>query len=290
MRLLSKHSFNVIFRVDADGDRFVLRIGDATRIHSAGVEDVEANWLTHLDEGGELVVPRPLRSADSSWRVDHRTNAVTGTRACSLFTFVEGRELRTTSVDAGAMHLAGATLATLHDNASSSLPPLEVSSDLRADRVVYFHDENLVKTYESDHGTLFRDAVERVQSTIDDLWAAPPHEPHLLHGDFGSHNLLVWRNQLRPIDFQDLQLGFDIQDVGISVADLDRNTPELTPSFLAGYRSRRTLPEISPALLAAFAAGRSLNMMNLGLHLRRQGVHWFLKHHSERIRAWMRTD
>ena len=289
VRLLSRHSFNTVFRVDTDRERWVLRVGDPTRIHSDGVEDVEALWLTHLDEATAITVPRPIASTEDRWRVDHEANYVSGRRACSLFTFIEGRELRKTKVDAGVSYRAGALMAHLHEDAATTLSPVPVPPDLRANRAVYFHQENLVREYESDDGELFREAHDRVQSAITKLWTAPPHSPHLLHGDFGAHNVMIWRNEMRPIDFQDLQFGFDVQDLGITLADLSRNAPELATHFEDGYSSVRALPELSPTLLATFAAGRSLNMMNLGLHLRRQGIGWFLERHTKLVQNWMRT-
>ena len=289
VRLLSKHAFNTIFRVDSTEGRFVLRVGDATRIHCAGVEDVEAQWLGRLDKSGITTVPRPIASTDGLWRVDYETEYVSGQRACSMFTFVEGRELRSGIVDAAAMRNAGALLAQLHEHAASSLADITPTSCLRADRVIYFHEEDLIEGYQSKHGSLFREARDRVQQAIDELWRTPVHAPHLLHGDFGPHNLLTWRQKLRPIDFQDLQFGFPVQDLGITLADLSRNNSKFGNAFLDGYARIRPLPDYSPSLLAALDAGRSLNIMNLGLHLRRQGIEWFLQGHEERIAAWMAT-
>lgn len=288
VRLLSQHSFNTIFRVDCDSDRFVLRVGDARRIHADGAEDVEAEWLYQLAEKSVVTAPQPISATDGSWSVGYETDFVTGVRACSMFTFIEGRELRSTKVGPIEIHAAGALLAQLHEHAASTPLAKPVPAALHVDRVVYFHEENLVGTYDSSTGSMFTDAIARVQATMDDLWTSPPHSPHLLHGDFGAHNVLTWRSQLRPIDFQDLQFGFDVQDLGLSIADLGRNTAELVKPFTAGYSTVRPLPELSPDLLAAFSAGRSLNMMNLGLHLRRQGIDWFLERHATLVEKWMK--
>ena len=83
------------------------------------------------------------------------------------------------------------------------------------------------------------------------------------------------------------QLGFDVQDLGLSLADLDRNTPDFVEPFKAGYQTVRPLPELPPDVLAALSAGRSLNVINLGLHLRRQGIEWFLERHAQLLKDWM---
>ncbi|MEE9413807.1 MAG: hypothetical protein V3V01_00900, partial [Acidimicrobiales bacterium] len=93
-----------------------------------------------------------------------------------------------------------------------------------------------------------------------------------------------------PIDFQDLQFGFDLQDVALTSADLNRNYPEMLAPFQSGYASVRGLPELSPELERALAAARSLNLMNLGLHLRRPGIAQYLGGHANRVASWMNSS
>ena len=129
---------------------------------------------------------------------------------------------------------------------------------------------------------MFVEAIDRVQAHLDTLWAAPPHPPHLLHGDLGPQNLMRWRTRLTPIDFQDLQFGFDLQDVAITVADLRRVYADesLIDALIEGYRSVRPWPLNDQALERALGAARSLNVINLGLNLRRPGLAEFVERHS----------
>ena len=89
-------------------------------------------------------------------------------------------------------------------------------------------------------GSIVIEAVARVQEQLDRLWASPPHRPHVFHGDLGPHNVLMYRGRARPIDFQDLQIGFDLQDVAITVADLRRTAPGGIEPFRAGYTDVQT--------------------------------------------------
>ena len=160
--LLASHSFNTLFRADLTAGRPIAeRVGEV-RIHTDGIEEVEAAWLD-------------------------------------------------------ALH---------------------------ADRVVYFADTSRFGEYESAYGSMFVEAVDEEQRHLDALWAAPPHRPHLLHGDFGPQNVMRWTTQLTPIDFQDLQFGLNVQDVGITVADLRRQYADesLVEIFVKGYRSVRPWP------------------------------------------------
>jgi Ser/Thr protein kinase RdoA (MazF antagonist) len=154
---------------------------------------------------------------------------------------------------------------------------------------VYFLDESLLASYGSPHGSLFTEAIDRVQGFIDRLWQRPPHRPHLLHGDFGPHNVLRSRSVLTAIDFQDLQFGFDVQDLGVSISDLRRAFADesIVAALRRGYSSVRQWPADDERLLGALAVGRSLNMMNLGLNLRRSGFSEFFDRHAEIVRRWM---
>jgi len=288
VRLVSSRSFNTVFRVDAADCRYALRVGDECRIHVEGLEDIEAAWLDLLAADG-IVAPLSVTASGERRWVNVSHPGVRGTRVCSLFTWLDGVSL-SERLSEVSMFSAGALLAELHDHAATNVAMTDVPANLHADRVVYFHEENRVLTYRSSHGDLFVEAIDRAQVVLDQLWRSPPHEPHLLHGDFGPRNILSWRNRLFPIDFQDLQLGFDLQDVALSLADLRRSTPELAGSFAAGYSSVRRWPELSPAQEAAFAAARSLNAINLGLHLRRSGLGKFLDGHARRVAAWMTTN
>lgn len=287
VRPVAAHSFNTVFRVDTGARRLAVRVGTERRIHVAGVEDVEADWLDALaaDEP-TLAGARIVRDASGRAWTTGRDRRVTGARVCTLFTWARGASMRD-RLSAPAMRDAGRLLALLHEHAAGTADTIQVPRALRATRVVYFGDTDRILAWRSPHGTLFSEAITRAQATIDELWAARPHAPHLLHGDFGPQNVMLWRDQLRIIDFQDLRLGFEVQDVGLSVADLDRYAPELIEPFRAGYGDVRRWPLDDDALATTLAACRSLNLINLGLNLGRPGLERFLADHVMRLRSWM---
>lgn len=286
VRLVSAHSFNTVFQVSTGRDRYAIRVGSECRIHAAGTEDVEAIWLEALREAG-ITAPVAVPTVDGKHWLNATDPGVPEPRTCSMFTWVDGRPLRERLTEE-SMTAAGALLAVLHEHAASHTRAEPIPTLLHADRAIYFHEENRVASYRSSYGELFNEATDRIQGELDRLWQSPPHRPHLLHGDFGPNNVVRWRDRLAPIDFQDLQFGFDLQDVGLSLADLGRTTPELKPAFRAGYRSVRAWPELTPDLERALAAARSLNVMNLGLHLQRSGIAGSLDDHGSRVASWMK--
>jgi Ser/Thr protein kinase RdoA (MazF antagonist) len=288
--LLAMHSFNTMFEVRPQrGGRLVLRVGDLRRIHADGVEELEAEWIDALLRDAGIEGPMFERALDGSASVDASASGVPGRRRCSLASWVPGRQLRERLDERGAAD-AGRLLAAIHDQAAGFVPAAPMPPAVRADRVVYFEPSSLLAEHESEHGSLFRDAIARVSAVIDGLWADPPHAPHLLHGDFGAANVLRARGRLRPIDFQDLQFGFAVQDVAITVSDLRRTRPGLRGAFEAGYRSVRPWPVDDERTIETLGMGRILNVMNLGLVLRRGGFAEFFSRHTATVDSWMRSD
>ena len=285
--LLASHSYNTLFRADlTSGNPLAVRVGEV-RVHADGVEEVEAAWLDALQAETGIRVPLLLVDRHGQHVAAAHHADVPGPRYCSAMTWVPGRTVRE-GFDHCTSQRMGALLANIHDHAASYRPPA-VPAGIRADRVVSFADTSRLGEYESQYGSLFVEAVDRVQRHLDALWAVPPHRPHLLHGDFGPQNVMRWRTQLAPIDFQDLQFGFDVQDVGITLADLRRvyDDEALVDAFAAGYASMRRWPLTDQSLAQALDAARSLNVINLGLNLRRPGLAEFIDRHAQRVAGWM---
>ncbi|MEO8266626.1 MAG: phosphotransferase [Ilumatobacteraceae bacterium] len=285
--LLASHSFNTLFRADlVAGPSLAVRVGEV-RIHADGVEEVEAAWLDALHADTEIRAPRLFADRHGRHVTARHQAGVPGRRYCSVMTWVPGRRVRE-RFDHLTSQRMGVLLANIHDHAASYRPPV-VPAGIHADRVVYFADTSRLGEYESEYGSMFVEAVDRVHRHLDALWAAPPHRPHLLHGDFGPQNVMRWRSLLAPIDFQDLQFGFDVQDVGITVADLRRvyDDEALVDALVAGYESVRRWPLTDQSLARALDAARSLNVINLGLNLRRPGLAEFIDRHAQRVAGWM---
>jgi Ser/Thr protein kinase RdoA (MazF antagonist) len=286
---VSRQSFNHTFRVDTsyDDGQYAARVGPPQRVHHDGVEALEASWLSALSIA-EIPVATMIADIAGRYVVEAESTLVTGVRPVSVFTWATGRPVRD-RLDTESMIALGEMLAALHDHASGWKPDLDVPNGVVANRVVSFLDDTLLAAHDSVQGNLYREAIDRAQRAIDELWLHPPHAPHLLHGDFGPHNVLRHRTAFTTIDFQDLQFGFDVQDVGLTVSDLRRNDvdPALIDALRQGYSSIRTWPPSDEQLLAALSAARSLNMLNLGLNLRRWGFTEFFDRHTKLIRRWM---
>lgn len=289
---LAAESFNSVFRVTTASAVFALRVGAVLQIHPKGTAAVEAAWHRRLRHQG-VCVPDVLPNVDGEFAtLVAGGEAGHGCRVCIMFEWVAGRSLRTSMTQRRSAAL-GRLSARLHQDAAAWSPP-GTDDVLRADRVLYWQlpEQLSVAGSRFGFGTLFVDALARVQSVVDSLWQSPPHPPHLVHGDLSPQNVIVSPlHGLVPIDFQDTVRGFEIQDLSITVAALRRwpHGDRLIEAFRSGYAECRPWPDVSPALFESLIVARALHQLNLTLNLADvDGLDNYVAGHAARVRAWLR--
>lgn len=290
---LAAESFNSIFRVTAAAAVYALRVGPTLQIHAEGTAAVEAAWHRRLRQQGVYVPDVYANSAGEFATLVPDAQAAQGSRVCVLFEWVTGRSLRSRLTERRAAAL-GRLAAGLHQDAAAWAPCGDRGT-LVADRVLYWRlpEQLSAAGLRFGFGTLFSDALARAQSVVDWFWRNPPHPPHLVHGDLTPANVITSPlHGLVPIDFQDTVLGFEAQDLAITVADL-RSRPDgdrLADAFRSGYSECRPWPDISPALFGSLIVARSLNQMNLTLNAAdTDKLATYMSSRAERLRAWMRS-
>ncbi len=288
---LAAESFNSVFRVTTASAVYALRVGAAVQIHPEGTAAVEAAWHRRLREHG-VYVPDVLANTDGEFAtLVGGGRAGRGPSICLLFEWVTGRSLRTGMSERRAAALGRLSARLQQDAAQWS--PSGARQVLRADRVLYWQlpDQLAVAGARFGFGALFADAAARTQTVVDSLWRNPLHEPHLVHGDLTPQNVIVSPSHgLVPIDFQDTVLGFEVQDLSITVSAL-RRFPDgdgLAHAFRAGYSELRPWPDISPALFDSLVVARGLHQLNLTLNIADMaGLDSYVAGHAQRAQAWL---
>jgi Ser/Thr protein kinase RdoA (MazF antagonist) len=287
--LIAAESFNTIVRIDAtDGREYALRIAPDLDLHATVEAAIEYSWLARLARERVVIGPEMLRNRDGAL-VTHVASPTGGpTRRVSLLTWIEGSDPVVPVADS-MVEAFGAVLARLHDDAAT-WRVVDVAG-LRYDRVLYWPVPRLLETA-GEHRDVFIAAEQRAQPTIDALWTEPAHVPHLLHGDFGPDNVVIARDgSVRPIDFQDLIVGFAVQDIAITLSNLahpDDLPPTPTIDALQrGYESVRPWPEFDRATLLALRMARRVLQANLTLHVKRPGWEDRLSAHAHHLEAWL---
>ena len=270
LRLVT-NDLNGIFRIDTrDRKKYILRVtlpeGGHTRDHVAA----EMDWLAALARETNLSVPCPLPAKGGSLVVEAGAAGVPEQRVCAIFSWVPGKDLAEDLSAANAARL-GELMASLHIHARDYQPPPGLAL-LRFDRVfpfpepVVLFDEPYKALFTPEQRSLYQQAVAWAQASIDRLISSA--EPiRVLHGDLHQWNVRIARGSLSPIDFEDLMLGWPVQDIATTLYYFpDESYPELRAAFEQGYTRRCAWPERQPGEIDSFIAARGVGLANFVLH------------------------
>ena len=270
LRLVT-NDVNGIFRIDAsDGRKFILRVTAPEEGHTLEHVSAEMDWLAALARDTDLNVPRPLPARDGSLVVETGADGVPELRLCEIFSWVDGKNLVEDLSESNIARL-GELSAKLHAHALTYHPPRELSL-LRFDRVFPFSEP--VVLFEDRFSTLFtperlaiyQKAVDWVQESLDRLKASG--EPmRIIHGDLHQWNVRNAQGVLSPIDFEDVMLGWPVQDIATTLYYfLHDGYPAFRLAFQTGYTRNSPWPERHPGEIDAFIAARGIGLANMVLN------------------------
>jgi Ser/Thr protein kinase RdoA (MazF antagonist) len=271
LRLVT-NDVNGIFRIDtADGRKFILRVTAPEEGHTLDHVTAEMNWLAALARDTDLSVSRPLPTKGGSLVVEASADGVPEPRLCEIFSWVDGKNLIEDMSESNIAKL-GELSARLHAHALTYHPPTELSL-LRFDRVFPFSES--VVLFEDRFSTLFtpernliyQKAIDWVQESIDRLKASG--EPmRIIHGDLHQWNVRNAQGVLSPIDFEDVMLGWPVQDIATTLYYFFPRDeyPVLRSTFQVGYTLHSPWPERYPGEIDSFIAARGIGLANFVLN------------------------
>jgi Ser/Thr protein kinase RdoA (MazF antagonist) len=259
---------NFLFRIEtAAGEKYVLRIysdDDSTIVENR----TEVFWLNAIQRDTDLRVVQPVRRRDGEYISLAGMPGVPAERRCVLFHWVPGRPLEDQATPAYYDQF-GEMMARLHDHSEKLFLPPEIHPK-RWDRVFYYPGESgLYREPEYRHLfsperiALMDEAVSRCNLLLAGLYATG-RPPMLIHGDLHFGNIHVVHGKLHFLDFEDICLGYPIQDVAVSLY-YGRSRPDypaLAAAFREGYARVRPWPVDSPQQLAGLMTARNANFIN----------------------------
>lgn len=260
---------NISFKVrSTDGDNYVLRIYSDEETTLAE-NQAEVYWLEALRRDTDLRFTEPVPRVDGSTITLASHEGIPGEKRCILFTWVPGRVLEE-GLSTGNYFKLGVTLAKLHDHAESIRPLPESIQPKKWDKVFYYPDEPVVYN-DPQYKHLFSDLkiniINRTISIADREFArlyADQEGQILIHGDLHYWNVNLYRGELYIMDFEDVMLGYPVQDVAITLY-YGRNReqyPDLREAFQRGYTSHRVWPVSRQGQIETLQAARSINFIN----------------------------
>jgi Ser/Thr protein kinase RdoA (MazF antagonist) len=270
LRLVTNDT-NGIFRVDTrDGQKYILRVTLPAGGHTRDHITAEMDWLAALSRDTCLSVPQPLAAKDGSLFVEAATDGVPEPRLCAVFSWVPGKNLADDMSEANVTRM-GELMAHLHNHALRYHPPAGLTL-LQYDRVfpfpepVIIFEERFSGLFPPERRAVYENAFAWAQQSIDRLKAGG--EPkRILHGDLHQWNIRIARDILSPIDFEDLMMGWPVQDIATTLYYFPAETyANLRSAFQAGYTRHAAWPEQHPAEINSFIAARGLMIANFVLN------------------------
>jgi Ser/Thr protein kinase RdoA (MazF antagonist) len=265
LKLLS-HGYNTFFRVDANGQKFALRLGvNSLRL----LENVSAElaWLEALARDTDLTVPKPVATQNGALVVSQELNSVSGAIHCVLFDWLPGSDVLEAQLSSDLVERFGNVTAQLHNHASGFKLP--ANCKLFDMRNVIFTEVNSL--WDNTHPQwlpkkrleIFREVYARVQQVLDQIYSSDL-PPMILHADLHEGNFKQNRKRLTVFDFDDCALGYPVQDFAVTFYSLsnENDYPENRAAFKRGYSSLRPwLPEYD-SMIEALIARHSLVLAN----------------------------
>ena len=229
----------------------------------------EIYWLNALVLDTNLNVTEPIPRKDGKYITIVTVPGVPPERRCVLFRWVPGRTLEE-QVSPENYYLFGQALARLHQHAETLNPlPLGINPK-RWDKVFYYPDEPVVYNTRA-YSHLFSpediQLIDQVIAVADDMFKvlfSDTDELMLIHGDLHYWNVHVHRGELYLIDFEDVNLGYPVQDISVTLS-YGRNREgykALKQAFCDGYTSIRGWPDVEEDVISTLIIARSVMFIN----------------------------
>ncbi|HEX7063408.1 MAG TPA: phosphotransferase [Woeseiaceae bacterium] len=270
---LLKHRENAVFRVDAGGERYALRV-HRPGYHSDAALRSELQWMEALREAG-VDVPRIVPTTSAEPFALENAPGLPSPVQVDLFEWIEGRPLgsveRGVATDGqGVRHLyrsLGVLAAALHDHSEAWNPPRSFvrhawdESGLAGERPLWGPFLDLPQLA-ADERELLTVARARVYDELGTLSKARSGYG-LIHADFTPENVLVDGGRPRLIDFDDAGWGWHLFELVTPLFFLmeDPCFHEARDALVDGYRERRRLDEEQLARLPLFFLARAFTYL-----------------------------
>lgn len=261
---------NVVFRVNKDGQTYVLRI-HRSWYHTLEELNSELVWTAALREYG-LNVPEPLLTKDGQGYITKCLPGSDETRNIGVLKWVEGNILgdviKPDSKDLNKVcdyfEQLGSIAAVIHNQSAVWNVPAGFTRHA-------FDVEGLVgdTPFWGPFWALpqllpqQRDLLEKARKIIGETLAAYGKSPDtysMIHADLHMGNLVVGRKGIHVIDFDDAGFGWHQYELAVALHSY-RDHPKfemIVKAFFNGYRKDRALDAESIALLPLFLLVRTL--------------------------------
>jgi len=270
-------SVNIVFRaVTQDQKRCVLRLTPPGHFHDRCDVDSEIAWIDSLCQAG-IGVPHVIQARNGETVISMRWDGIPGQWHCVVFEWIQARELATCWRDAN-IYRYGQLLAQLHVAGARFTPPKGFR--VRSAATVFPHCDPAFEKAEPfvlfdkipkdlvppARRKLFERALDLAQGEISRLFESGTPQP--IHNDLHPWNVMINRFEIFAIDFENMLMGFPVQDVGTTLNYFRNYVKDEMPYedrlavFRKGYESVRPWPEEFPGQVQLMSASHRLMLCN----------------------------
>jgi Ser/Thr protein kinase RdoA (MazF antagonist) len=226
--------------------------------------ELELAWLTAMRRDAGLPVPEPIRRLDGGLLTLASAPGIPETRYVALLRWMKGRLLPHHGRPEH-YRAQGRLLARMHNFTQQwqqQLPPgipkrhYDWDGLFRNDPELGLPPGKCWELLPSEWVEPFA-AVARQFRQLADAWGTGPEVYGLIHADMGlDANLLFWRGEPRPIDFDGSGFGYWMYDLAVAVAHCigTADHARFWTALLEGYTEHRSLPQAHVAKLDLFSA------------------------------------
>ncbi len=268
---------NVVYRVQLkDGSRCVLRLTPPKHFHDRQDVQSEVAWLHSLAKQS-IGVPTVIAARNGNDVVTVVWDGIPGEWHGVVFEWIQGVNLanRWTATN---IERFGQLVAQLHVAGSQFAPPpgfrlRPANSVFPHCNTSFAHPEPMVlfdglpkKLLPAKRGALFTKAYALAEKEIERLFREGAPQP--IHNDLHPWNVMISRDEIHAIDFENSLMGFPVQDLG-TVLNYWQNYfkddvafDERLASFRAGYERIQPWPEEYPGQIRLLTASHRLMLCN----------------------------
>lgn len=251
-------------------EKYILRVS-RPNYHKKYEIDSELEWLESIYEASPIQVARPIKGGNNEFIQSVMLENDPQEYYCTLFTFLDGKTLdeNKESELVKQFENLGEMTARLHEHSIKNHHMFKKKNRLTWDYDTILGErpkwarwqEGLAITPER------RELLEEVSQTIKrrlEKFGKGRDRFGLIHADLRLANLLVDKDQISVIDFDDCGFGWYLFDLGTSLSFIEDQpyVPDLINSWLKGYRRVRPLTQEEEEEIPTFIMMRRLQLIS----------------------------